>query len=417
MTEVDFASLVVVALAAFAVPLLLAVLPGPKIPSVVGEVVAGIALGASGLGLIEPHAGYLEFLFLFGLAFLLFLAGLEFDSSLLRGTLSGGVRDAIGSPFGRALLGMAVRLVVAFAITVPLWLAGLLPGPVLVAFLISSTSLGIVLSVLTEHDLLRERYGQRLFLSAAVADFATVLLLTVFFSADARSPGVRVALIGLLIALGLALFWGLRAASSRGPLAALVERLSGAPAELRIRASFALLLAFVALAAEFGLEVILGAFVAGAIVSALSVGRVHPIYHVKVDAIGYGFFIPVFFILTGARLDVPALLDAGETLALVPVLLVAVFLVKGVPALLYRDEFAWRDCAAAGALQSAQMTLTVAGVEIGRRLGLIDEALGAALICVALLSVLIAPIAFTRLHGATSADARAKPEATSTRSA
>lgn len=155
---------------------------------------------------------------------------------------------------------------------------------------------------------------------------------------------------------------------------------------------------------------ILGAFVAGAIVSSLSVGSTHPLYHVKVDAIGYGFFIPVFFILTGARLDVPALLDAGETLALVPVLLVAVFLVKGLPALLYRDEFTRRDCAAAGALQSAQMTLTVAGVEIGQRLGLIDEALGAALICVALLSVLIAPIAFARLHTQASVTAAAKPE-------
>jgi Kef-type K+ transport system membrane component KefB len=365
---------------------------------VVGEVVVGIALGASGLGLIDPHGPELEFLFLFGLAFLLFIAGLEFDPSLLRGTLSGGVRGAAGTPLGRALLGMAIRLVVAFAITLALSLAGLLPAPTLVAFLISSTSLGIVLAVLTEHELLHGRYGQRLFLSAAVADFATVLLLTIFFSADAQSPGVRVALIVLLIALAMALFWGLRAASSQGAVGALVERLSDAPTELRIRGSFALLLAFVALAGEFGLEVILGAFIAGAIVSSLAVGREHPLYHVKVDAIGYGFFIPVFFILTGARLDVPALLGAGDTLVLVPVLLLGVFLVKGVPALLYRDEFAWRDCAAAGALQSAQMTLTVAGVEIGRQLGLIDEALGAALICVALLSVLIAPIAFARLY-------------------
>ncbi len=398
MTEVDFGSLVVVAIAAFVVPLLLAVAPGPRIPSVVGEVVIGIALGASGLGLIDPHGAELEFLFLFGLAFLLFLAGLEFDPSLLRGTLSGGLREAARTPLGRALLGMGIRLAVAFAITVPLSLADLLPGPTLVAFLISSTSLGIVLSVLTEHELLHERYGQRLFLSAAVADFATVLLLTIFFSAGTQSPGVRVALIMLLIALALALFWGLRAASSRGGIGQLVERLAGAPTELRIRGSFALLLAFVAVAGEFGLEVILGAFVAGAIVSSLVAGREHPLYHVKVDAIGYGFFIPVFFILTGARLDIPALLDAGDTLLLVPVLLVAVFLVKGIPALLYRDEFAWRDCAAAGALQSAQMTLTVAGVEIGRQLGLIDEALGAALISVALLSVLIAPIAFGRLH-------------------
>jgi Kef-type K+ transport system membrane component KefB len=402
VTKVDFGSLVVVAIAAFAIPLLLAVLPGPRVPSVVGEVVAGIALGSSALGLIDPHGPELEFLFLFGLAFLLFLAGLEFDPSVLRGTLSGGLRRAVGTPLGRALLGMAIRLVVAFAITAALSLADLLPGPTLIAFLISSTSLGIVLSVLTEHDLLHEPYGQRLFLSAAVADFATVLLLTIFFSAGAQSPGVRVALIVLLIVLALALYWGLRAASSHGAVHRLVERLAGAPTEVRVRGSFALLLAFVALAGEFGLEIILGAFIAGAIVSSLAIEREHPLYHVKIDAIGYGFFIPVFFILTGARLDIPALLDAGDTLLLVPVLLVSVFLVKGLPALLYRDEFGWRDCFAAGALQSAQMTLTVAGVEIGRQLGLIDKALGAALICVALLSVLIAPIAFARLHGEAS---------------
>ncbi|HEV2774490.1 MAG TPA: cation:proton antiporter [Solirubrobacteraceae bacterium] len=407
MHEVDFGSLVVVAIAAFTVPLLLAALPGPRIPSVVGEVLAGIALGASGLGLIDPHGAELEFLFLFGLAFLLFLAGLEFEPSTLRGTLSGGLRRIGGTPLGRALLGMGIRLAVAFAITVPLSLAGLLPGPTLVAFLISSTSLGIVLSVLTEHELLHERYGQRLFLSAAVADFATVLLLTLFFSAGAQSPGVRLALIVLLVALAVALFWGLRAASAQGRVGNIVERLSGAPTELRIRGSFALLLGFVAVAGEFGLEVILGAFVAGAIVSSLAVGREHPLYHVKVDAIGYGFFIPVFFILTGARLDVPALLASSEALALVPVLLAAVFLVKGIPALLYRDEFAWRDCAAAGALQSAQMTLTVAGVEIGQELGVIDDAVGAALIGVALLSVLIAPIVFSRLYTGASRVGRA----------
>ena len=141
--------------------------------------------------------------------------------------------------------------------------------------------------------------------------------------------------------------------------------------------------------------------------SSLAVGREHPLYHVKVDAIGYGFFIPVFFILTGARLDVPALLASSEALALVPVLLAAVFLVKGIPALLYRDEFAWRDCAAAGALQSAQMTLTVAGVEIGQELGVIDDAVGAALIGVALLSVLIAPIVFSRLYTGASRVGRA----------
>ncbi len=105
----------------------------------------------------------------------------------------------------------------------------------------------------------------------------------------------------------------------------------------------------------------------------------------------------MFFILTGARLDVPALLADAEALTLVPLLLAAVFVVKVVPALLYRDVFTTRQAAAAGTLQSAQMTLTVAGVEIGRRSGQIDAALGSALIAVALASVLLAPVLFARL--------------------
>ena len=386
MDEVRFGSLLVVSAAAFAVPLLLAALPGPRVPGVVGEVLAGVALGSSGLGWIDPTGPYQDFLFLFGLAFLLFLAGLEVDPAILR------AREV-----GRAALGMGIRLAIALAIALALTVAGLLERPLLVAVLLASTSLGIVLAVLTERELLRARFGQRLLLSAAVADVATVLLLTVFFSADARSPGVRLALIALLVVLAAATVLTLRTAARRRGLPALVERLSGATSQVRVRGSFALLLAFVALAAELGLEVILGAFIAGAIIAVLAGGRLPAIYHEKVDAIGYGFFVPVFFILTGARLDVPALLADPQALSLVPLLLVAVFVVKGVPALLYRDEFTGRHAAAAGALQSAQMTLTVAGVEIGRRTGQIDAALGSALVAVALASVLLAPLLFARL--------------------
>lgn len=399
MTQVNFGSLLVVSVAAFAIPLLFAVLPGlSRVPTVVGEVLAGIALGASGLSWIEPGGMYQEFLFLFGLAFLLFLAGLEFDPRILAGTFAHGVAGALRSPIGLALLGMLIRLAVAFAIALLLTLLDLLPGPTLVAFLLSSTSLGVVLSVLTERGLLRERYGQRVFLSAAVADIATILLLTIFVSADTRSPATRLALIALMIGLAGAIVVSLRLASRRPAVPGLVDRLSGATSQLRIRGTFALLLAFVALAAELGLEVILGAFLAGAIMSSLSTPRKNPVYQEKIDAIGYGFFVPVFFILTGARLDLPALLDNRKALALVPVLLVAVFLVKTLPAVLYRDEFPPRECLAAGVLQTAQLTLTVAGVEIGRSLGLLDEALASALITMALLTVLLAPVLFTRLY-------------------
>lgn len=395
--EVQFESLLVVSLAAFLVPLALALLPGSPVPTVVGEVLAGVLLGESGLGWISPGP-WLDFLFLFGLAFLLFLAGLEIDFRALRAPRGVRRRPPLESPLAVAGLGMAMRLALAFAVTVPLTLAGLLPSPTLVAFLLVSTSLGVVLSVLGERGMLSEPYGQLLMVTTAVADFGTVLLLTVFFSADARSTGARLALVALLVILGLALLAGLRWATRARVVTGLVERLAGATAQIRIRGSFALLLGFVAVADRLGLEVILGAFIAGAIVSSLSVAREHPLFQAKIDAVGYGFFVPVFFIITGARLDVPALLASAETLALVPILLVAVFVVKGLPAWLYRRLHSRRECLAAGVLQSAQLTLTVAGVEIGRSLGLMDEALGSALITVALLSVLIAPIAFARLH-------------------
>lgn len=108
--------------------------------------------------------------------------------------------------------------------------------------------------------------------------------------------------------------------------------------------------------------------------------------------------MPVFFILSGARLDIPTLLASAQALALVPILRIAIFVVKAVPAWLYRRLHGARKCLAAGVLVSAQLTLTIAGVEIGRSLGLIDTALASALVIVALLSVLIAPVAFARLQ-------------------
>lgn len=395
--EVQFGSLLVLAVAAFLVPLVLAALTGPAVPTIVGEVLAGVLLGRSGLGWIAPGPWH-DFLFLFGLAFLLFLAGLEIDFSALRAPAGGRRASLLDAPLALAGLAVALRLALAFAITVPLTAAGLLPGPTLVAFLLTSTSLGAVLAVLRERELLHEPYGQLLMVTTAVADFGTTLLLTVFFSVDARSTGARLALVALLVLLGLALVAGLRRVARVQSVAALVERLAGATAQIRIRGAFALLLVFAALAEHLGLEVILGAFIAGAIVSALSVAREHPLFQVKIDAVGYGFFVPVFFILTGARLDLPALLASAEALALIPILLVAIFVVKAIPTWLYRRRYSARECLAAAALLSAQLTLTIAGVEIGRSLGLIDAALGSALVIVALLSVLIAPIAFARLH-------------------
>jgi Kef-type K+ transport system membrane component KefB len=170
-------SLLVVAAAALVVPILFALIPRVPVPVLVGEMAAGIILGHSALGWITVGP-WLKFLDLFGLSYLLFLAGTEVDFRLMRLPVRAGVRGMLDSPLGTALTGMAIRLPLAFAIAGALTVAGLLPGVTLAAPILAGSSLGVVLSVLTERALQDTQYGQTLIVTAAVADFCTVLIVT-----------------------------------------------------------------------------------------------------------------------------------------------------------------------------------------------------------------------------------------------
>ncbi|MDR2985431.1 MAG: cation:proton antiporter [Nocardiopsaceae bacterium] len=241
-------------------------------------------------------------------------------------------------------------------------------------------------------------YGQTLIVTAAVADFTTVLIVTLLFSANRHSTtAARAILVGLVVLLALVLMVGLRYVTKLAAVGRLIDSLAGATSQIRIRASFALLLGFTALAARLGLELILGSFLAGAIVAALAVEREHPLYLVKLDAVGYGFFVPIFFIVTGANLDLPALVANHKSLALVPLLLAVMIIVKAVPAALYRLDYPTRDSAAGGLLQTAQLMLPVAAVQIGRQLGILSSAVGAAVILASFFTMLLAPIGFSLL--------------------
>lgn len=395
----EFVSLVYVALAAFGVPLLLALIPRQPVPAIVGEVAAGIALGSSGTGWIQVGPA-VEFLFLFGLAMLLMLAGFEIDVPALLDSLRkrpGGV-SRLRSPLVLAGAGLVIRLAVGFAGAGILAVAGFIDYVPLVAILLTSTSLGIVLTVLHERELTRTAFGQLVITSAAVADIATVLLLSVFFSVEERDVATQLYLVGLVVLAGVALLGGLHVLSRPAWIGRLLDRLSGKTVRIRLRGSLALLLVFVALTGALGIESILGAFIAGLVLTVLSPGERGDALRDDVSMIGFSFFIPAFFVIAGARLDIDALLEHGDDLALVPILLVLVFAAKaGTAPLLRMAGMDWRDAFAGGVLQSAQLTLTIAGVEIGLRLGVISDSFAAALVLVAVCSVLLAPLGFAAL--------------------
>ena len=184
-------------------------------------------------------------------------------------------------------------------------------------------------------------------------------------------------------------------------------RLQDTTAQIRIRAAIVLFVGFAAVAQELGLEVILGTFIAGAIISLLDRDEVmtHPDFRRKLEAMGFGFFIPVFFVTSGVRFDLDALVANASNLAMVPVFLIALLLVRGVPALLYRGVLGGRRTLVAGVLQATSLPFIVAATAIGLELGLLDAAESAALIGAGLLSVLVFPLlGLTLLRGAPAAD-------------
>jgi Kef-type K+ transport system membrane component KefB len=390
MPDVSFGGLVVVTAVAFAVPLLLGLFPKLRLPSPVVELVAGIVIGPAVLGWVRPDDVPVQVLALIGLAFLLFLAGLEIDLRSLRGRL-----------LTYAGAGFALSLVLALLAGVALHAAGLAESPLLVAIILSSTALGVVTPVLKDAGESATPFGQLVIVAASIADFGAVILLTLFFSKEATSGSTRLVLLAgfvlLLVVGGIALA---RAGRSIRLSDALL-RLQDTTAQIRVRGAIVLLVGSVALAERFGLESILGAFVAGAILSLLDRDAMmtHPQFRVKLEAIGFGFLVPVFFISSGVRFDLNALFSSASTVARVPVFLVALLVVRAVPALLYRPMLDGRRVAAAGLLQATSLTFIVAAAQIGMDLRVIGAATGAALIAAGLLSVLVFPLVALGLLG------------------
>jgi Kef-type K+ transport system membrane component KefB len=380
--ELSFDGLLAVCAVAFVAPLALGFAPRLRIPAVVLEIVGGIVIGPSVLGWVEVDAA-IEVLALAGLAFLLFLAGLEIDIRRLRGGL---LRNA-GVAF-------ALSFVLALIAGVALDAGGLADTPLLVAIILVSTSLGIVVPVLQDAHEASSRFGQLVIGAASVADFAAVLLLSLFFSREATGTDTKLMLIGtfaLLIAVVAVAV--MRAERSMG-ISRVLLRLQDTTAQIRIRGAFLLLIAFVALAESFGLEVILGAFAAGVILGGIDRDEMdtHPQFHLKLQAVGFGVFIPVFFVSSGLRFDLGAVFESASSIASVPVFLLCLLAVRGLPVLLYRELDRRRKLVAA-LLQATSLPFIVAATQIGLDLDLLDPETSSSLVFAGLLSVVAFPAA------------------------
>lgn len=388
MPDVEFVNLLAVTLIAVTAPLLLGLAPALRFPAVVLEIVAGVAVGPSGLGWVHIDLP-VQIVALIGLAFLLFLAGLEIDVHRLRGRL-----------LRLAILGYLVTLAFGLAAGFGFGAAGWVRDPWLLAITLSATSLGLVVPVLKDARRADGALGQTVIASSSVADFAAVVLLSLLFSTSEGSTGGRLVLLVLFAALVAVIGVAVALAGRSMRLGDVLHRLQDTTAEIRVRAAVVLLIALVALAEKFGLESILGAFLAGALIGLLDRDPdSHPHFRTKLDAIGYGFVIPVFFVTSGLRLDLHALLASPSALVRVPLFLIALLLTRGIPALLYTRLFNRAGILAAGLLQATSLPFIVTATQIGMITGLMSPVTATALVCAGLLSVLLFPaLALTLLR-------------------
>jgi Kef-type K+ transport system membrane component KefB len=367
---------------ALAAPLALGLFPRVRLPAIVLEIVLGIVIGPDLLGWVSIDTA-IQVISLLGLAFLLFLAGLEVDYERFR-----------GQPLRLSAIGYAISFGLALVIGFGLHAGGLVKSPLLIGIALSATSLGIVVPVLKDAGQVDTPFGQLVVAGASIAEIAPIVLLSLFFSGEAGGLGVKLLLLGLFGLFVLAVGVAVLGAEHSMRISAAFLRLQDTTAEIRIRASFLLLALFVVLAERLGLEAILGAFLAGAIIKLVDRDQTmtHPEFRQKLEAVGYGVFVPVFFVATGVGFELNALFANATNLARVPIILAALLVARGLPALVYRSLATRTQTLAAALLQATSISFLVVAGQIGVQLGLIRPAASAALIAAGLLSVLLFPL-------------------------
>ena len=321
---------------------------------------------------------------LLGLAFLLLLAGLEVDYEHLRGRL-----------LRVTALGYAISFGLALLIGLGLHASGLVKSPLLIGITLSATSLGIVIPILQDARQITTPFGQLVVAAASIAEITTIVLLSLFFSGESTTIGAKLVLLGLFGLFVLAVAAAVLGAEHSMRVSATLLRLQDTTAQIRIRGSFLLLAVFVVLAERLGLEAILGAFLAGAILKLLDRDEMltHPEFRQKLEAVGYGVFVPVFFVATGVQFNLSALFANPTNLARVPIFLAALLIARGLPVLVYRSLPTHTRKIAAGLLQATSLSFLVVAGQIGVDLNLLRPAVYAALVAAGLLSVVLFPLA------------------------
>lgn len=400
----ELANLFGISAVAFLVPFALGFWPSLRVPVVVVEILLGVALGPAGLGILRVDAA-VAFMSFLGVLFLLFLAGLELDLQQLR-----------GRPLRVGTVGFVISFAIAVAGALVLGQLDLVQTPLVVAVAVCSTSVGIVIPVLADTGNLKTPVGMATVAGGTVAEFGGIILLGVLLAVPVTSvkAGVVLSIAGLivvgLLALALAaMFWIMRRVLSWEAGRRSAARMDETSSQLRTRLAVMLILGMALFSAGFGFEAILGTFIAGIFVGGLiRDNQNEDLYRTRMEALGFGFFVPVFFVSTGMRLDLASVLTT-ESAVKVLIFLGLLLIARGAPGLLYRSELGTSGAVATGLMFATNLSFIVVTAGVGVEAGSISQATASSLVVAGLLSALVFPsvaqVALSRTSASRAAQA------------
>ena len=379
-------SLFLVVLFALVVPILMARLRVNAVPTAVAEIIIGIVLGASGFNLVRPTHD-LSFLSNLGVILLLFLSGMEINFDLLKPGQKTKRKKGQIAPLKVALNAFLGVTILSICLALLLKVLGLFGDVMLASIIFMTVALGVVIATLKEKDILNRPIGQTILLTAVLGEVIPLMLLTVYAAINGGNTK-QLWLIILLFGVAILLLWRFKQ-----PYLWFVK-VTKSTTQLDVRLAFFLIFALVTVAERVGVENILGAFLAGIVMKLLEPSQETAD---KLTSIGYGFFIPIFFIMTGVKLNLRSLLAHPKSLILLPILILFLFLAKVPVALVYAQKFGSRNGIAGGFLTATTITIVLPTLAVARKLNVITRLQSDVFILAAVIVCILCPILFNAI--------------------
>ncbi len=364
------------------------------LPVVVVELLLGVVIGPQVLELAHTDDVLNAFAQL-GLGFLFFFAGYEIRIEKIK-----------GDPLKLAGKGWLVSLALAYGIAGILEVSGVVISDLLVGSALVTTAIGTLIPILRDEDRLGGEFGRQILAIGAVGEFGPVMIVTLLLGATSNAAEQTVLLVAFVL---IAVITGLAATGAATRWFDFVTARMDNSGQLPVRLAVLLVFGLVVIAGDLGMDVILGAFAAGMIMAMVIGDRDAEVFDSKMEAVGFGFLIPFFFIVSGMNLDIEALFGSLSGALKLPLFFVLMLIVRGVPALLfYRKALPANQLKPLGLLSATQLPIVVAITSIGLENGNMRPSTAAALVGAAVLTVLVFPTIALRLLNA--ADGKQEPE-------